>query len=271
MAENDNSFWDKKEDDFWSKPVMSESWLEEDKNPYVRERETEPLKGFQYQTEEPQQKPYQPVQGRSTKASANKVRHAHTIICLIFMAAAAASVAGTLILSAIQKKAAKQEAQRVEYAESAEADEVGYIKCYDNGVVFLEDKAYTVYDAGTYPVNPERKLIAIHMEAVSDQYEYGHDSMEQCYVGYDTLCGREYSGAANSDKLVPYIVKYGYTPEEMLSTMGIANGCDAAGYYFFYIPQEVTELTLYCEKREKVKGISKLLQVYTKSYKVIRE
>lgn len=274
MAENENSFWEDKQDDFWNRPVLDESWRKEDRNSYAPKKtmgqEKEPRQAFSYFGEaEPvrRENTFRDFQAPEEKTGIGK--YLHLLVCLVFILGAAASLAGTVFLVGMQKKEAVGEHRESSYEESAEADQLGYIACYDNGVVFLEDVAYTVYDTGTYPINPSKKLIAIFVEAFSERYEMGHYSMAQCYVGYDTPYGRSYAGTANQDQLIPYVVAHGYSPEQMLSAYGIANGANETGCYFFYVPQEVTDLTLYCEQREKEKGVTRIQKVYTKSYQVL--
>lgn len=299
MEENKkDSFWDSTDDDFWSKPVITDDWLKnasstrETKNPYLQEKETT------YQQVKPKEEkkikedkswydnPYeQPTRlngqvitkpktniGSSTSRVSNTNRvsgiaadkpkqrvHIHTIICLSFIALAVCSIIAAVSVYSIAKNKAIKMTGEISYTETA---------CDSNSFLFDEYNSVEISDAAAiiseenftgFPAG--QCLIAIPMQVLSEQYISGAYVMKDLYIGYE-LDGRcYYQDLPREDTVYPYVSAYGITREEILDNYGLGNGTDDIGYLFFFVPEEVDGITLYMPKTETKNGIRMITEV----------
>lgn len=267
MSENkDSDFWNTSNDDFWKKQVVSDDWLKNDEKGDNKKDEKDEWNAKA-------QNPYlsaSPI-GEPTSQPARKKRniHMHTIVCVFFLVLAAGSVAIALLASGFVVEREMKRAKNVAY--TTEKIE-GRFLLNKNNSILLDEEAYTVASKESFQGFPEGlKLIAVFADIDSDEYVTDSYGMKDFYIGYRQNGKETYKKPSNSDMIRPYILAYGFSEEQILSIYGTGNGYDDAGYYFFFVPSEVEEITLYVEKREKEGKISVLKKIYEKTMKVLPE
>lgn len=292
MGENKNDdFWKSGNDDFWNKPVADEDWLNEEEssffhsdsgqnsnNPYLYQEQQNTQKQTDYsglseelytQTQSTWAEEQHRKEKKNKKKDGGKRVHIHTIICLVFISLAVISAAGAASAIKILKNQAVEYAKKLDYEEI----EVGNSFQYnDNNKAYLEDAAYTIVTEEDFKGFPKgMKLIAVYVEVESDEYVRDGYAFKNCYAGFEEAGNEVYKKPAGESLVYSYILGLGFDKEQILSTYGIGNGLSSTGYFFFLIPAEVDEITLYMEKRDENKKISMLEKVYMKNMTVLPE
>ncbi len=254
--EQKNDFWSSSSnDDFWNKPV-GDDWLKRDEpkpetnepswneNPYYQSHVLEDeVKGSVFH-EENTDSTYWGEAGRTEEG--RKV-HIHTIICLVSIVIMVFVVLAIAAATALTKNAQKKEACVVSYKEENLTSPI--FDYYDNNTVTLENNCYTIVNHDIYAGFPEDfSLIAIRVDVESSAYVQNAYAMKNCYIGYEENETVEYKQSLGRDVYYPYVAGYGFDSSSFLSDYGCGNGADITGYFFFLIPADVQEITLYMEK-----------------------
>lgn len=282
MAEDKkDSFWDSNNDDFWSKPVVSDDWLKSDNDSFwetdikvdestsERSDYTNDVLHEEKVAEEvhytPQQvqdllegkkvkkpvkkvtksKKLQTVEYNGQKTKTSKKKHIHTKICLV--AIGVAILAGVLAVVVSRKNiaSAMQDAGCFKGVEQYAENE---IILNEHDVLLLDDTAYTIVPEIDNPSFYERvKIVVIYAELFSDYYENSaYDSLKP-YVGYETENGREYKTACDSWNTSEYSLENtGFTEKHFLYS-STGKGYDSSGYYYYVVPVDVSEMKIYVE------------------------
>lgn len=293
MGDNKNDdFWKSGNDDFWNKPVADKDWLNEDENSFFHSDSRQNGNNenpYLYQEQLKTQKPtdYSGLSGemytqtqstwatkqhqkeKNKKKDGGKQVHIHTIICLVFIFLAVISAVGAASAIKILKNQAAELAKKLDYEEIEVGDCFQY---NDNNKAYLEDAAYTIVTEEDFKGFPKgMKLIAVYVKVESDEYVRDGYAFKNCYAGFEEEGNVVYKKPAGESLVYSYILGLGFDKEQILSTYGIGNGFNSTGYFFFFVPEEVDEITLYMEKREENKKISMLEKVYMKNMIVLPE
>ncbi len=298
MADN-NNFWEDKDDDFWSKPVMSDDWLKEDdhpkpenpygdpspfgQNPYDNEeknrwddpfaelREPQPEYGIPNQPVYTQntQKHRQSRRGGREASAPKKNHHVHTIICLIFIGIAVLSVSVSVVAAKVWKGEAVRLNADLAYEEISVAES---FSVYDNNRVILEDHAYAVTDRAEDLISlggaEDEKLIAVYVQVESDEYVQDQYALRHMFIGYDIDGQRQYRKCFQDSVVLMAVSRLGFVREDLLESFGLGNGSNDCGFFFFRVPAEAREITFYAEERTEEKGISIVKRRYEKSMEI---
>lgn len=195
--------------------------------------------------------------------------HIHTIICLAFLFLAVVSV----IISVLASKAViNREVKRAKNIAYTTEKIEGRFALNENNSILLDEEAYTIVSPESFQGFPKGlKLIAVFADVESDEYIPDSRGMRDIYIGYMQNGKETYKKPSGSDLVKPYIAGYRFSDEQLLSIYGVGNGFDSAGYYFFFVPSDVEEITLYMEKRKMEGKVSVLEKVYEKNMKVLPE
>jgi hypothetical protein len=271
--EQKNDFWSSSSnDDFWNKPV-GDDWLKKDEpkpetnepswneNPYYQSHVHEDeVKGSVFHEENTdstywdkaadnvyrEQKSDNIYTGEVPEQQKKRV-HVHTIICLISICIMVFVILAVAAAASLTKNVQKKEARVVSYTEENLTSPV--FDYYDNNTVTLENNCYTIVNHDIYAGFPEDySLIAIRVDVESSAYVQNAYVMKNCYIGYEENGTVEYKQSLGRDVYYPYVAGYGFDSSSFLSDYGCGNGADITGYFFFLIPADVQEITLYMEK-----------------------
>lgn len=293
MGDNKNDdFWKSENDDFWNKPVADNDWLNGDESSFfngdnIQRKDS----GNPYQYQEQNQALSQPdysglsremyTQTRSdwameqhrkengAKTSSRKKVHIHTIICLAFIFVAVISAGASAFAIKALRKQAVEIARKLDYEEIEAESSFQY---NSNNKAYVEKTAYTIVTAEDFKGFPrDMKLIAVYVEVESDNYIKDGYAFKDCYVGFKEEGSEIFKKPAKEQLVSSYIIGMGFKREQLLSIYGIGNGFDSKGYYFFFVPEKVDEITLYMEKRTENKKIPVLEKIYTKKMIVLPE
>lgn len=288
----DDDFWKSSSgDDFWNKPVADDGWLKEEENSFWdTDKKSTDFSGVSkefLQEEKTFENPYlkknsyvyqdagrAQQQKKEDKPAANQKKekkrvHVHTIICLTAILIAALSAATAVVSVKRTQAKALAVALALSYKEETVADEFSF---NENNRIYLEDEAYTIVTGESFKGFPDGiKLIAVYTEVESDAYIRDSYVMKDMYIGFEENGGKAYKKPARSDMISAYIYGYGFDNDRILSIYGIGNGIDYAGYYFFFVPEEVEEITVYIEKKETIHKIPVINTVYRKNLTVLPE
>lgn len=267
MADN-NNFWEDKDDDFWSKPVVSDDWLNEKKeapkwdDPFADLRKDEPEYGI----------PNQPVYTQKAAAPAQKKNyHVHTIICLIFIGIAVLSVIGSVLASKAWRSKAVQINETLDYEEIAVTES---FPMYTNNMVTLEEQAYTITEQANdmllLGALEGEKLIAVYARVESDEYVSAQYALalRNIFIGYEIDGQRQFRRCLQVDTALIAVAKLGFSQDDMLNTYGVGNGSNDYGFFLFCVPSEVDEITFYAEEREGKREVSVVTRRYEKAMEV---
>lgn len=283
--DNDN-FWEDKKDDFWNKSVISDDWLKEETaffgtEPEYREEQkeiTEPAENME-QTESVFERSFDKNLNPFIESHKHddwvinteipkKKKHIHTIICLASVLVAVLFIASCFLKFEKDKKNAFAINRKLVYDEIKVGDDPFYV--YENNRVMLENRAYTIIDADTVPDFPEgEKLIAIYVQVNSDEYKLGKDALDGSYIGYQTPEGEEFKLGLYGDTILPYITDLGFSDSDILSIFGIGNGLDQSGYYFYFVPEGVEQITFYAQEKKKFSWVNVVSCMYEKEMTVL--
>lgn len=214
--------------------------------------------------------PYQEAAQTGTQAERPKRKplHIHTIICLISIFVAALCVVSCMLMIKMRREAALKAALNLSYEEVEVEDSFFY---NENNQVYLDKDAYTVVTDSSFQGFPgDAKLIAVHAGVTSEKYIKNGYALKDIYIGFDGEDGDEYRKPLTVRQIGAYTKGVGFDNEVILSSYGIGNGMDEEGYYFFYVPASVKEITLYME-RKKDAVVPVIDRMYTKYMKVLPE
>jgi hypothetical protein len=298
-----DDFWNSSsDDDFWSKPV-SEDWLKDDDNSQQR-KETESRTEAEQKTEaenrpEPERKPEEKLQKETaytTEPQKNqafrkenpyiashvhqedfyeekaepkqkKRLHVHTIICLCALGFALCSIFFSLFLMKIAKDRAYQKAIDFACEEVEAPDELPF---HENNIIYLEDTAYTISNSEDFKGFPEdEKVIGIYFQVKSDTYIRNSYALKDVYIGYEEDGNRIYKKPLQSSVVGAYVRGYGFTDKYFLNFYGCGNGSDDSGFFFFIVPADTEEISLYIEDRNEAEDISVIEKVYRRDMQVL--
>lgn len=278
---NKDSFWEKSNDDFWNRPVVDNTWLENadsdktDENPYLK-KEIDNIE------KNPDQKalnnPYQSIDAslyeqntyhlNGTPYTKNKRQiHIHTIICLSFIGIAILCIIFAVCIYSGTKSKAIAKAKEITFQKTiCESRSVIYDA---NNFVEIQD-AVKILSKENFTGFPEGKmLISIPISITSEKYITGTEVMKDLYIGY-SLEGYEYFQTLPRESTVyPYVSVLGYRKEEILGNYGLGNGISDEGYLFFFIPEEVENITLYMPKTKSDSGIKMITEILCLNIPVI--
>lgn len=270
MADNNtNDFWSDKDDDFWGKPVISKDWLSneskventrEDKleNPYFDRVQSQPVP--------------QPVTEKWPESEKSaKGFPVCRVICLTFFLLAVIAVAVSVLAVGAYGKRADQINRHLDY-EVVKVTEESF-PAYDNNTVIMDDSAYVIFspDSDRYLAGmPEgEKLAAVYVQVESEDYKSGQYALRDLFIGCQKEGQPVFRRCIRDEVILSALSYVGFSREEMLSSLGIGNGWDEGGYYFFYVPEETQTITFYAEERRKESGISVLTRRYEKELQLI--
>lgn len=271
--EQKNDFWSSSSnDDFWNKPV-GDDWLKKDEpkpeanepswneNPYYQSHVHEDeVKGSVFHEENTdstywdkaadnvyrEQRSDNIYTGEVPEQQKKRV-HVHTIICLVSIVVMVFVILAVAAAASLTKNVQKKEARVVSYTEENLTSPV--FDYYDNNTVTLEDNCYTIVNHEVYAGFPEGySLIAIQVDVESSGYVRNAYVMKNCYIGYQGEETEIYKQPLGKDVYYPYVAGYGFDRNSFLTNYGCGNGTDITGYFFFLIPEDVQEITLYMEK-----------------------
>lgn len=301
MAEDKrDSFWESKDDDFWSKPVVSDDWLKSDtdsfwnssvdntesvsNDPYIPNYTPEqvqdilegkkPRKVKNYGNDAPVQGKIktEKIQKRVEKSKKNEAvkngrKHIHTKICLCAIGITVLIVCACVAAAKWQTKAAVIEASVFCGVEEKAGNR---IKLSDNSTMILEDTVYTVTkDVDDKFFHEEVKIIGVYAEldCVSDSsnYDVFKNSTLIPYIGYETERGKEYKTVCNSWDAEEYGLEDVGFSEDYFVYSYVNKGYDSVGYYFFTVPKDVEEIDFYVETYSYKKGARLVETTYVKS------
>lgn len=173
--------------------------------------------------------------------------HVHTIICLVSIGVMVFVILAVAAAASLTRKAQKKEARVVSYTEENLTSPV--FDYYDNNTVTLKNNCYTIVNHEVYAGFPEGySLIAIQVDVESSEYIRNAYAMKNCYIGYQGEETVIYKQPLGKDVYYPYVAGYGFDSRSFLTDYGCGNGSDITGYFFFLIPEDVQEITLYMEK-----------------------
>lgn len=270
--EQKNDFWSSSSgDDFWNKPV-SDDWLRNDETkpePETQEQDVQSEEQSIFQDKEPgksapswDNNPYYRSHvhedevkdsvfhgeaPEAEKTGEGRKVHVHTIICLVSIGVMVFVILAVAAAASLTKNVQKKEARVVSYKEENLTSPV--FDYYDNNTVTLEDNCYTIVNHDVYAGFPEDySLIAIKADVESSGYARNAYAMKNCYIGYQGEETVVYKKPLGKDVYYPYVAGYGFDSNSFLTAYGCGNGSDITGYFFFLIPEEVQEITLYMEK-----------------------
>lgn len=210
------------------------------------------------------------VYTQMTERSPEKKKiHVHTIICLCFIFLAIGSVVASIISLSQIRKATARKVSEVSYTEEAVKDSFQF---NENNEVFLEDVAYTIVTEESFTGFPEgQKLVAVSVKVFSDEYIQGNSVLEDIYIGYIKDGMNFYKTNPDSSMVKPYIGAVGFQNSQILNAYGIGNGIDESGFFFFFIPDDVEQITFYAEQRVEEGRILMLKKVFKKEMSVMPE
>ena len=280
MTENNkDSFWETK-DDFWNSPVASDDWLKSDttyitdtkeikdkeekayENPYMY-RETVHNYDEMYQ-----QEPIRAtvLNGQEVEKPKKKI-HVHTIICLSLIVIAVLFVVGSFFKYSMAKKSAVKTSTQVDYTET----EVNYSFSFDdnNALTFAGEAVSYVSEENFTGFPKDMKMIGIYLEVESDEYISGANVLRDIYLGYQSEGRDYYQKLPRQDTIYPYASSKGFQRDEILGNYGLGNGFDEKGYLFFFVPEDVYEVTLYMPKTVNENFIDVIETVFYVSFPVI--
>lgn len=303
MSDNKNDdFWKSSStDDFWNKKVVDDNWLKEDESNFwdshqedegkadysglskefyketasynERKKKQNPYENTETYQNIPQTPPQPQIQiqpqpkPQKKKERSSRV-HIHTIICLIAVLIAVLCVVSSILMVRMRRAEVLKAALKLSYEEIEVGDSFFF---NENNEIFLEDTAYTVVTEDSFKGFPgDVKLIAVHVQVNSDEYIRGGYALSDIYIGFEGENGSEYKKPSSASRIAPYTKGAGFDNELILSGYGIGNGMDDDGYYFFFVPSHVEEITLYMER--KTEGIVPVIdRIYQKHMKVLPE
>lgn len=255
--DNDN-FWEDKKDDFWNKSVISDDWFKEEAVFF----------GTEPEYKEEQKEITEPAENMEQTEIPKKKKHIHTIICLTSVLVAALFIGSCFFKLEKDKKNAFTVNRKLVYDEIEVGNAPFYV--YENNRVMLENQAYTIIDADTVHDFPEgEKLIAIYVQVNSDEYKLGKDALDESYIGYQTPEGEEFKLGLYGDTILPYITDLGFSDSDILSIFGIGNGLDQSGYYFYFVPESVEQITFYAKEKKKFSWVNVVSCIYEKEMTVL--
>lgn len=292
---NNDDFWNSSsDDDFWNKPVAGDDWLKEEENsfwsngqsentvnPYLNTEKKTDFSGLSKEflkEEKPRENPYWEKENAKPHKEEKKVKaqgekkkrvHVRTIICLSFIVIALLSVVTAVILAKMTQAKALTAALKLSYQEEAVTGEFQF---NENNRIYLEDEAYTIVTGESFQGFPTGiKLIAVYAEVESDTYIRDSYVMRDMYIGFEENGGEAYKQPVGNDMISAYVYGYGFDDDQVLSIYGIGNGSDYAGYFFFFVPEEVEKITVYVEKKAAKDKIPVIDTVYSKEMAVLPE
>lgn len=202
---------------------------------------------------------------RTADTAKRKNLHVHTIICLIFIGMAVLSVAASAVASKLWFRKAAEINKILEYQEISTT---GSFPVYTNNAVTLDGQAYTIIGPGELSGDAaDKKLIAVYAQVESDEYVRGQYALKDMFIGYEADGQNQFRRCLRSEEVLNAASGLGFTKDDLLATYGAGNGSDDYGFYFFYVPEEVNEITFYAEEREERMEIS----VVIKRYKTVLE
>lgn len=305
----ENDFWESSNDDFWSKPVVSEDWLKTDTGAgggedFFQEKEPEQVteqkkEQKKEQQQEPEQSPaaqavfenpyanpyWSPIssgkevsgkpseQQEKPKRKETKRKETKRVpvhtIICLVFIALAICSVASAVIAAKQVKARSIKEAKELSYRETRVDSV--FEQYGNNRVFLGEDAVTVWEDFSMGGSKEgNMLVAVYVEVESSEYVDGDSfALHDIYIGYDKDGGREYRIPARSEAVYPYVSSLGFSRESLLGAYGCGNGSDTAGYFFFMVPEGTKEITFYSEEREQRKNNSFLKEVFYKEMKVL--
>lgn len=269
MAE-DKDFWESDQEDFWKKPVIDKDWLKDtsqsDKKPEVQTQSEFQNNPYKQNAETDIQKESEPAE--ETVPIEKKIP-IHTIICLSFMVLAVVATAASFLYANLRLRKAKSIAENVSFKETEVLERFSF---NENNTIYLEDQAYTIIDADTvYGLPRGEKLIAVFVEAMSEEYKKDSYAIDEFYIGYENHGRWEYKNNITKETVFPYVTASGFNRNSLLENYGIGNGDNFSGYYFFMVPAHIEEITFNLEKREIKNGISVLTELFYRHQTILRE
>lgn len=268
---NDDDFWNQKsDDDFWNKPVVTDEWLNDS---MIEEPSEEPHNQNPYITPEqdtqygiPNQSPYAETSNQSQRYSvpnqytytespvlngkpmAKKIS-GHTIVRLVFATITVLFLICLFVNIQLYKKHTKQMISTINVSE--ETVDTSFVK-EDGGTIIMPMEAYTIIDADAQPGMPVgEKLIAVYMQHISaEDARYSSGQRTRTYIGYAVRDNEAFKTPLQSDNILPLINHLGFSKNQMLNYYNIASYYDTEGFYFFFVPQDVSQLTFYVEQQQ---------------------
>lgn len=268
MAEDKkDSFWDRKDDDFWSKPVVSDDWLkaEDDsfwKSSFGADKGTENIP----KEKKPEMLVCEQMAVTEETKSVPKKKHVHTKICLIAIGITVFVVFSFVVSAKWNVHEAKRIASKFTGTEQAAGNE---ILLAGNDVMHLEEVAYTIVPQLSDELWADSvKLLAVYVQLDSSHFKDLRNDDLKPYVGYDTAYGREYKAVYNSwDVDEELLGTYGFTLRHIIYS-AVGKGYDSAGYYFFTVPLDVSEIDFYVETYSYQKNCKTVEKTYIKHMQI---
>lgn len=280
-SKNDDFWKSSKGDDFWNKPVVEDDWFEKEEkadysglsadfqtasdafkkeNPYIKTHVHQDFDGIMESSEN---------ESPDDAVDRKKRIHIHTIICLTAIFIAILSMITAFLLVKTTKRRAFAAATELTF-EVVEVD--NSFTFNENNDVYLEDNAYTIVTAENFRNFPEDiKLIAVYAEVTSDDYIKDSAALKDIYIGFNEAGREAYKKPVRSDLISSYVYGFGFRDSQIFRNYGIGNGSDCAGYYFFFVPSDVEEITLYMERKRIDSKIAVIDKIYKKDMAVLPE
>jgi len=255
---NRDSFWEKSNDDFWNQPVVDDNWLKnsdsniKDENPYIKKETNQSTGNDLYE-----QNTY--YLNETTYTKNKKQKHVHTIICLCFIAMAVLSIVSAICIYFVTKDKIIAKTKDVTFPKTICESRCFIYDPYNS--VEIQD-AVKILSKENFTGFPEdQMLISIPISITSEKYVAGAEIMKDLYIGY-RLDGHEYFQVLPRESTVyPYVSVLGYRKEEILENYGLGNGINDEGYLFFFVPEEVDNITLYMPKTKSESTIRMITEV----------
>ncbi len=278
MDENKkDSFWESKDDDFWSKSVVTDDWLKNEaterneRNPYLRKDAANVQDNSWYHNPNEHAsylngQPIETKMGNDVSSISNpttdkpkKQMHVHMIICLCFITITVLCVISSIIIYMKTKHKAIEMTEEISYKKTA--CESNYFMYDENNSVEITEAVAIISEENFTGFPTGQNLVCIPIQVLSEKYVSDAYVMKDLYIGYEVEGRYYYQDLPRKDTVYPYVSPFGFTREEILDNYGLGNGWDDIGYLFFFVPSEVNEITLYMPKTETKNGIRLITEV----------